>query len=237
MNQNPDRFTELCELYALGALEPEERVGFENHLAGSCAECRAGLEQAIELNEMILGATPQTKPSPQLRRRVLAGFGQPAKDRRRTFNWVFALAAAAALTLAFVAWFAEHNQRLADSVELARLREIQQILEAPDTKQVTFGPQPAAPHGSIFVQPKVGMILIADGLPIPPAGWKYESWVVPKTGAPVPVEDFQAPGGRGISVLRSPLPIGDLKAVAVSMEPVNEPVTKPTKLVFAAPLA
>ena len=234
MNQNPDRFAELCELYALGALETGERVEFENHLADGCAECRAGLAQAVELNEMILGATPQSKPSPQLRSRVLAGFGQPAKERRRTFNWAFALAAA--LTLGFVAWFAEHNQRLADTVELARLREIQQILEAPDTKQVTFGPQPAAPHGSIFVQPKVGMILIADGLPAPPAGWKYESWIVPKNGAPVPVEDFPAPGGRGISVLRSPLPIGDLKAVAVSLEPVNEPVTKPTKLVFAAPL-
>ncbi len=235
MNQNPDQFTDLCELYALGALEPEERVGFENHLAFGCDECRAGLERAIELNEMILGATPQTKPSPQLRGRVLAGFGQPAKERRRTFNWAFALAAAA-LTLAFVAWFAEHNARLADTTELARLREIQQILQAPDTKQVTFGPQPAAPHGSIFIQQKVGMILIADGLPAPPAGWTYESWVVPKNGAPVPIEAFQAADGRGISVLRSPLPIGDLKAVAVSLEPANATVTKPTKLVFAAPL-
>ena len=235
MNQNPDQFTDLCELYALGALEPEERVGFENHLAGGCDECRAGLERAIELNEMILGATPQTKPSPQLRGRVLAGFGQPERARRRTFNWAFALAAAA-LTLAFVAWFAEHSARLADTTELARLREIQQILQAPDTKQVTFGPQPAAPHGSIFVQQKLGMILIADGLPTPPSGWTYESWVVPKNGAPVPIEAFSAPDGRGISVLRSPLPIGDLKAVAVSLEPVNAPVTKPTKLVFAAPL-
>jgi hypothetical protein len=219
----------------LGALEPEERVGFENHLAGGCDECRAGLERAIELNEMILGATPQTKPSPQLRSRVLAGFGQPVSAKRRTFYWAFALAAAA-LTVAFVAWFGEHNARLADTTELARLREIQQILQAPDTKQVTFGPQPAAPHGSIFIQQKVGMILIADGLPEPPAGWIYESWVVPKNGAPVPIEAFRAADGRGISVLRSPLPIGDLKAVAVSLEPVNAPVTKPTKLVFAAPL-
>jgi len=235
MNQHPDQFTDLCELYALGAIEPEERAGFENHLAAGCAECRAGIEQAIELNEMILGATPQTKPSAQLRGRVLAGFGQAVQERRRRFNWAFALAAAA-LILLFAAWFAEHNQRLADTVELARLREIQQILEAPDTKQVTFGPQPAAPHGSIFVQQKLGMILIADGLPAPPAGWTYESWVVPKNGAPMPMEAFRAPDGRGISVLRSPLPVGDLKAVAVSLEPVNAPVTKPTKLVFAAPL-
>jgi hypothetical protein len=235
MNQHPNQFTDLCELYALGALEPEDRAAFENHLGAGCAECRAGLEQAIELNEMILGATPQTEPRPQLRSRVLAGFGQPVKERRRTFNWAFALAAAA-LIVVFAAWFVEHNERLADTVELARLREIQEILQAPDTKQVTFGPQPAAPHGSLFVQKKLGMILIAEGLPAPPAGWVYESWVVPKNGAPIPIEAFQALAGRGISVLRSPLPIGDLKAVAVSLERINTPVTKPTTLVFAAPL-
>jgi len=234
MNQHPDQFTDLCELYALGALEPEDRAAFENHLGAGCAACRVGLEQAIELNEMILGATRQTEPRPQLRSRVLSGFGQPVRERR-TFNWAFALAAAA-LIVVFAAWFFEHNARLADTVELARLREIQQILEAPATKQVTFGPQPTAPHGSLFVEKKLGMILIADGLPAPPAGWTYESWVVPKNGAPIPIEAFQAPAGRGISVLRSPLPIGDLKAVAVSLEPAGAPVIKPTTLVFAAPL-
>jgi hypothetical protein len=59
---------------------------------------------------------------------------------------------------------------------------------------------------------------------------------VPKDGAPVPIEAFRAPDGRGISLLRSALPAGQLKAIAVSLEPVNAPVTKPTKLVFAAPL-
>jgi hypothetical protein len=235
MNPNPDQFTDLCELYALGALEPAERTAFEDHLAGGCLECRAGLARAIELNGMIMAATPQIEPSPALRGRVLAGFGQPVKERRPVFKWAFALAAGA-LVLAFGGWFAERNARLADTVELTRLREIQQILEAPDTRQVNFGPQPAAPHGRIFVQQKLGMILIADGLPAPPAGWTYESWVVPKNGAPVPIEAFRAPGGRGLSVLRSPLPIDDLKAVAVSLEPVDAPVRKPTKLVFAAPL-
>jgi hypothetical protein len=237
MKPSPDQFTDLCELYALGGLEPEERAAFESHLASGCTECRDGLEHAIELNEMILSATAQSKPSSQLRDRVLGAFGQPLKARSRVSGWVFTFVAAAALVLIFAAWFSEHNARLAETVELARLREIQQILQAPTTREVTFGPQPAAPHGSIFVHKKLGMILIADGLPAPPAGWTYESWVVPKDGAPVPIEAFRAPDGRGISVLRSPLPIGDLKAIAVSLEPTNGPVVKPTKLVFAAPLA
>jgi len=32
------------------------------------------------------------------------------------------------------------------------------------------------------------------------------------------------------------LPVDQMKAVAVSLEPTNVPVTKPTKLVFATPL-
>jgi hypothetical protein len=232
-----DQFSDLCEFYALGILDGEERISFERHLAEGCKECRAGITQALELNEMILSATPRVEPSPSLRRRVLAGFGQPAKEKRGALRWTFVLAAAAALILAFaVAWNGERKARLAGASELARLREIQQILQAPETKQVTFGPQPAAPHGNIFIHDKLGMILIASGLPEPPPGWIYESWVVPKEGAPRPIEAFRAIGGRGISLMEPPLHVADLKAVAVSMEPINVPVSKPTKLVFAAPL-
>jgi anti-sigma-K factor RskA len=232
---NQDQYTELCELYAVGSLDAGERLEFENHLAG-CQDCRAGLAQAMELNEMIFTAASPIKPRPQLRTRVLAGFGQPVKERTPFFGWAFAFAAVAALVIAYFAWNAEHIARISRDVELARLREIQQILQSSTTKQVTFGPQPAAPHGTLFIEQKLGIILIADGLATPQPGQTYESWVIPKNGAPIPIEAFTASQGRGISLLRSPLPISDLKAIAVSLEPANVPVTKPTKVIFAAPL-
>ena len=236
-----DQYTDLCELYAIGVLDGDERLEFERHLSG-CTDCQSGLAKAIELNEMILSAAPRVEPSPQLRSRVLAGFGQTAAAKkseaaRRSWNWGMALALAASIILGFVAWQSERSARLNDGNELARLRDIQQILQAPNTKQVTFGPQPAAPHGSVFVHEKRGIILIAEGLPAPPEGWTYESWVVPKNGAPIPIEAFRAHDGGGISILHSTLPVDQLKAVAVSLEPASAPVTKPTKLVFAAPLA
>ncbi len=232
----PDQYTDLCELYAVGALEGDERIEFERHLA-DCADCRTGLERAVELNEMIFNTAPRTEPSPQLRRRVLAGFGQQAKNPNRALNWGMGLALAASLLLGVVAWQSERSELKKSGTELSRLRGIQQILQSPTTRQVTFGPQPAAPHGSIFIHEKLGMILIAEGLPTPPPGSTYESWVVPKDGsAPIPIEAFSAPDGRGISLLRSALPVDQLKAVAVSLEPANVPVTKPTKVVFAAPL-
>jgi hypothetical protein len=231
----PDQYTDLCELYALGDLQGPERMEFEQHLAG-CADCREGLQQAVELNEMIFSAIPRVQPSAQLRRRVLAGFGQAAKTPRKSFVWAYALVAAAAVILTIAAWSSEHKRRVENEKELARLREIQQILQAPSTKEVTFGPQPAEPHGNIFVHQKLGILLIASSLPTPPSGWTYESWVLPKDGAPVPIESFRAPDGRGISLLQTKLPVDQLKAVAVSLEPENEPVTKPTKVIFAAPL-
>jgi hypothetical protein len=232
----PDQYTDLCELYALGVLDGDERLEFERHLA-SCADCQEAMRRAIELNEMIFSATPRVEPSLQVRNRILAGFGQPAKSPRRALNWGLALAFAASLVLGFVAWNSERTERLTAGVELTRLREVQQILQAPGTKQVTFGPQPTAPHGSIFVHEKLGMILIAEGLPAAPAGWTYESWVLPKDGsAPIPIEAFRAPNGRGVSLLRPTISSDQLKAIAVSLEPDNVPAVKPTKVVFAAPL-
>jgi anti-sigma-K factor RskA len=231
-----DEYTDLCELYALGALDGDERSEFEHHLAG-CSDCREGLSRALELNEMIFSATPRVEPSPQLRRRVLAGFGAQAKSPRRAFQWAIGLAAAAAFVIAVIAWNTERTARIESSVELGRLREIQQILQAPGTKQVQFGPQPAAaPHGSVFVNGKLGMILIAEGLSAPEAGWTYESWVIRKDGTPIPIEAFRAPDGRGISLLRSKVPLDQLQAVAVSLEPENAPVIKPTKVITVAPL-
>ena len=45
------------------------------------------------------------------------------------------------------------------------------------------------------------------------------------------MEAFLLPDGRGISLLQAAVPIDQLKAVAVSLEPENVPVTKPTKVV------
>ena len=186
---------------------------------------------------MILSSTARIAPSPQLRSRVLAAFSPPAKKPRPMIGWALAMAAGIMLITFAAAWNMERGKRLANEGELARLRQVQQILAAPGTREVNFGPQPSAPHGSVFVHQKLGILLIADGLAAPPPGWMYESWVIPKGGAPIPVESFPARDGRGISLLHSTVPADQLSAVAVSLEPVNTPITKPTKVVFAAPLA
>lgn len=239
-----DQFSEDYELYALGALEKSEQDALEEHLAGGCEVCKAGVERAMELNEAIARGTQPISPRHQLRERVLASLGQTKQRERKSWFWNWALVAAAALIVALaVGLINERRERLAgeeqlqiSNTELARVASVLQVLQSPETKQVTFGPAPATePRGSLFIHQKLGIIMIAGGLPAAPAGFNYESWVVPKNGAPRPIEPFQLDnGGRAVSVIPGPINLADLKAVAVSLEPSNVTPTKPTKVVFAA---
>jgi hypothetical protein len=253
---NCEQFSEDYELYALGLLEAPEMGQLEVHLASGCENCASHINKAIELNALVSANVPRLEAPAALRRRMVETFASSAPSRAETvapfpvkrrapLGWMFAFAAAAILVIVFgVGVFFEHQARLfeearaqANSAELARLTSALQILQAPGVKQVTFGPQPATPHGSLFVQERLGIVLIAGGLPAPPSGFRYESWIVPKTGAPKPIEPFQAnSNGGAVSIIPGPLDVTSIKAIAVSVEPDNVPAVTPTKVIFAAPV-
>jgi len=72
MNVHP-QFEEDFELYALGDLDPDDKAEFEAHLLG-CPECGAKLNAARGLVAKLALAAPVSKPSPELRERVLEPF-------------------------------------------------------------------------------------------------------------------------------------------------------------------
>jgi Anti-sigma-K factor rskA len=225
-----DQFQDMYELYALGALETTEATALRDHLAGGCNFCTKEIERAIELNEIISRDVPLVNPPSRLRRRIIESF---APRRVRRWQWVPWLVPVAALLVMTVGLMLQNRARRA---ELARVSNVLEILQAPGTKQVAFaGEKPDSPHGSLYIHQKLGIALVVGSLPAAPAGWKYESWVVPKTGNPEPVEPFQADAqGRAVSVVRGPVDLDTLAAVAVSMEPKDSQPTKPTTVVFAA---
>ena len=47
---------ELFELYSLGALEQEDQLEIEDHLAKGCDTCRRGLKEAVAMNAMAIVA-------------------------------------------------------------------------------------------------------------------------------------------------------------------------------------
>jgi anti-sigma-K factor RskA len=229
---NCAEFQELYELYSLGVLIASEKEGIDEHLSAGCAECRASIERALLQNAIISGTVTTMKPPAQLRQRVLAGFGVQRRER----NWFWAFAAAVAvLFLAAAGLFVENRELRSEIAQAgARLAAASKILQAPGTRLVTFGPG-SAPHGSVFVHSKLGIVMVAGALGPPPAGWNYETWIVPAAGVPKAVEAFTPDAkGSAITIIPGPVDINSVKAVAVSLEPPGATLQKPTKVLFAA---
>jgi anti-sigma-K factor RskA len=111
-----ERAPSFLGAYVLGALDPDEQRGAEQHLA-DCPACAAELEEFRGLTALLdrvpldeVTAEPVT-PSPELFDRVAAAAGRPVRRtrsvRRRTpvrHRWAIAAAAAAVVAVGGVTW-------------------------------------------------------------------------------------------------------------------------------------
>lgn len=252
-----EELSEIYELYALGALAPEEKIEIDEHLSRGCPECRAGVQRGLELNAMLATLPEQVNPPKRLRKRVLASVGvsRPASG----WQGVWALVAGClAIALVIVglkmtsdleetrrALRASDAQReearrelQANRAQVSQMQEILQFLNEPQTIQATFGGGAAIPpRGRIFVNPNRGVLLLAAHLPPAPAGKTYEMWVVPKKGAPQPAGLFQSDAqGNALHLQPGPVNRAQTAAIAVSVEPASGSPGPTTKPLIVAPL-
>ena len=145
MSHEPD--AELASVYALGALEPEDRVGFEAHLRGGCRECETALRDYAEALATLAAEVPSVAPPAAVKVRLLervAAEARPARQAptapreprpRRRLGWPLVwgatLAAAAALMAYLTITVADLRREAAGRnaqvstlrAEAARLRE------------------------------------------------------------------------------------------------------------------
>lgn len=239
---NCDDLKEMFELYALGVLENEDRLRMEQHLAAGCETCQGHLREAMALNALMLASVPQTAPRSGLKRRVLAGAG----IERSGWGWLGAFAAALMLLVAL--WLSVQERRRESELAEARRQMIQitaerdrlsqafNFLNQPETKQVGFGSgQAQPPRGNVFLNPRLGILLIASNLPALPSGKTFEMWVIAsKTSAPRPAGLFKENGqGSGMNIL--PGAVNPLYAVAVSIEP-EAGAPSPSDVILVAPV-
>jgi anti-sigma-K factor RskA len=229
---NCEELTELYELYALGLLDGAEKEAVEEHLGRSCARCMEEMGRAMENNASVLRAVEKVDPPPALRSRVLAGFGIETRPLwRRSLPWLVAVTAVLVMVLIYSS---ESRNRSGDLTGVARAME---FLDTPGTKQVSFGNNAASPHGSVLMQQEKGMLLVVVNLPAAPAGKMYETWIVPRDGAPKPTgELLAATNGRSVALIPGPLDLTTVKAVAVSLERAGIAPASPTEVLFAAPI-
>jgi hypothetical protein len=234
---------EMFELYALGALDPEEKAEIEAHLARGCDTCTQALSAALALNAGVFTFAPPVKPRGRLKRRLLTSVGV----HYPSWGWVWAVGAVCLLLI--TAWLGiEERTR---TVELAdarhsliesngerdRLNQALQFLSDPATRPASFGRgQTAPPRGYVFLHPQMGVLLIASNLPAAGAGKTYQMWVIPKGGAPQPAGLFQSDGTRALHILSGPVDVSAIGTVAVTIEPAAGSSTPTMPIVIAAPI-
>jgi anti-sigma-K factor RskA len=244
-----EELRDLFELYALGALEEEERHAIDEHLARNCPECTNAMRRAVAVNAVITSFAPEAAPPRQLRDRVLASVG--ATRRRQGFAWwpVWALASAGLLVATLTLGYRERetSQQLSaarqtinrQSLDLERSRQILSFLDQPETRQVGFdGKQQNPPRGNFFVNPRTGVLLIAQNLPRLDSGRTYQMWVIPKGANPRPAGLFQPDSaGTAVHFLTGAVDVATLGAVAISVEPENGSPQPTTTPIVVAPVA
>jgi anti-sigma-K factor RskA len=176
MSQEPH---DLVAAYALDALDDEERVDFERHLA-DCAVCKAQLAE-LEEASTALAYAESVEPPPALRERILeaarAENGKVVQFPRR--RWLFpatvAAAAAAAVVAIGVGLWANSLSRDLDRERSANAGYARALQLLGGGAEVT---QLADAEGGLLVAPDGEAALVVCGLQPAPKDKTYEAWVI-----------------------------------------------------------
>ena len=256
MNAHPTR-EEDFDLYALGALEGDEKLALESHLAG-CAECARKLAEARGRMAMLALAAPRVEPSPVVKQRLMAQVRADAEaqnresavsasthapqSRERTPGFFdrWRIPAFALLAIATVVLWRENrnlDRQLAalrqsaqqQQQQLDEAHNLDEMMESRDTVTVALTQQPGMPQGSAHVMynAKMGMLMYDGEIAPAPAAKSYQLWLVPAAGKPISAGVFNPVNGRADHWMMK-LPQGvEPKEFAVSLEPAGG-VPQPT---------
>lgn len=247
MNRHPTRGEDF-DLYAIGALEGEEKQAIESHVS-ECAACSRKLAEAQGRIAMLALGAPRVEPSLGVKERLMSQIRAKA-DGRAVISpsveaergggffggWWVAVLAPVAVALALAAFFlwkenARLDRQLAElrasmqdqQKQLDYARNVAHLLEARDTVTVSLAPMPGMAHGAVKVMynEKMGMLMYDGWIEPPPEDKSYQLWVVPKEGSPVSVGVFN-PATSDTAHWMTKVPGGvAAKAFAVTLEPAG----------------
>ncbi len=218
-----DRFDDLKEAYALGALSEEERQEFEDYLAAH-PELRAEVDDLKSVANLLALAPQEYEPPPELRRNLMdriaaSSPGATLADRpprqgvlRRLFG-PGGLVAATVLALAFVGLFvwnvSLHGENEAMRDELQAQRTTYELQGTGADRDV---------RGEVVRIGDERAVLVAENLPSAPEGKVYEAWLM-RDDIPEPAGLFEPTRDGGAAAAPIEGSLRDADAVAVTVEP------------------
>ncbi|HEU4367384.1 MAG TPA: anti-sigma factor [Methylomirabilota bacterium] len=247
MTGTHDVFDELAAVYAAGALDGDDLVRFESHLAEGCEHCRLALLDSREaLTRMALAGPPAAPPADvkaALLARVTAQESRPARRPPGRASWVpWAAATAAVAAVAAMlsggmvasryearlgqmaretAAVRERLQRNEAALreQVAAYRDTVELLRDPATRVIELRGAGPSPEARarLVWHDAAGGHLIVANLPPAPAGKAYELWTLGGP-APRPAGVFQV-DASGRATHRVEPALGPATRFAVTLEP------------------
>jgi anti-sigma-K factor RskA len=234
-----EQFADDLSLYALGALQGEERQTLEKHL-DECSACRQEVERLRGDAALLAFSTSGPRPPARSQARLMAAIAKEPRrlqiPQRKRWNWWGSLGwVAAAAALLLVVFLREENTELhgrlgkleslssQQSEQLVEAKRLLTTLTSPDAEHFTLvaGKTPPQPQGKVMYVRGNGMVvfLASNMAPAPPQK-AYELWLIPMSGAPIPAGLFKPDARGAASVVHPPLPNGvEAKAFAITVEP------------------
>jgi anti-sigma-K factor RskA len=234
-----EQFADDLSLYALGALQGEERRDVEKHLK-DCPDCRHELAQLQ--GDLALLALSAGGPKPPLRSRgrLMAAIAQeprrtPLRLLKRKTWWTALGWAAAAIAFTVTFLLLRKNTDLRQRVaaleansagqqeQLLQAKELIATLTSADAVHFTLvaGTVPPQPQGKAIYLPTSGtLVFLASNMPELPPQKTYELWLIPTSGAPIPAGLFKPDTHGSAALIKPPLPTGvEAKTFAITVEP------------------
>jgi len=255
----PDELQELCALYVLGTLEPQEAAALEARLQAGDPDVVRTVAAFREVAELLPYALSPVSPSPAVRARLLDRVQstlparqarQEAARRRGAPRWFrtslvwLPTAVAAGLVLIF-GWVISDLRLQVTALE-TRLQQLRGVaadherllafLTLPEVKIVALAGTPHAPNAGarlLWDTTRGEWTVILHDLPPLPPGKVYQLWLL-TAGSPIPSGTFQ-PDLQSRGVIQAQLPHGraDIAGAAVSLEPEGG-VPQPTGQIILA---